>query len=101
MARFDLFRVNSRRIPLMVDVQAEILGDLASRVVIPLHLVDQAEEPPLPRLKPVLVIGGQSYLLLTTDIGAQPLHSLGKPIGNIEEHRDEITSAMDFLFQGF
>ncbi len=101
MARFDLFRVNSRRIPLMVDVQAEILGDLASRVVIPLRLFEQAEEPPLPRLKPVLVIGGQPYLLLTTDIGAQPLHSLGKPVGNIKEHRDEITSAMDFLFQGF
>ncbi|SDM10005.1 CcdB family protein [Maricaulis salignorans] len=101
MARFDLFRVNSRRIPLMVDVQAEILGDLASRVVIPLRVVDQAGEPPLPGLKPVLVIGGQSYLLLATDTGAQPIHWLGKPVGNIKEHRDEITSAMDFLFQGF
>lgn len=101
MARFDLYRVNSRRIPLMVDVQAEILGDLASRVVIPLRLVEQAEEPPLPRLKPVLVIDGQPYLLLTTDIGAQSVHSLGKPVGNIKLHRDEITSAMDFLFQGF
>lgn len=101
MARFDLFRVNSRRIPLMVDVQAEILGDLASRVVIPLRAVEPAVEPQLPRLKTVLVIDDQPYLLLTTDIGAQPLHSLGKPIGNIKEHRDEITSAMDFLFQGF
>ncbi len=85
----------------MVDVQAEILGDLASRVVIPLRVVEQAEEPPLPRLKPVLVIGGQSYLLLTTDIGAQPIHSLGKPVGNVKAHRDEIILAMDFLFQGF
>jgi toxin CcdB len=101
LARFDLYRVNSRRIPLMVDVQAELLGDLASRVVIPLRVVEQAEEPPLPRLKPVLVIGGQPYLLLTTDIGAQPVHWLGKPVGNIKEHRDMITSAMDFLFQGF
>jgi toxin CcdB len=101
VARFDLFRVNSRRIPLMVDVQAEILGDLASRVVIPLRVVDQAEELPLPRLKPVLVIGDQSYLLLTTDIGTQPIHWLGKPVGNIKEHHETITSAMDFLFQGF
>tara|TARA_R110000868_G_scaffold245611_1_gene502128 strand:+ start:423 stop:680 length:258 start_codon:yes stop_codon:yes gene_type:complete len=85
----------------MVDVQAEILGDLASRIVIPLRIVEQAEEPPLPRLKPVLVIDDQAYLLLTTDIGAQPLHWLGKPVGNISEHRDEIISAMDFLFQGF
>ena len=49
----------------------------------------------------ILVIDDQAYLLLTTDIGAQPLHWLGKPVGNISEHRDEIISAMDFLFQGF
>ncbi|WP_417495445.1 CcdB family protein [Maricaulis sp.] len=101
MARFDLYRVSSRRIPLMVDVQAEILGDLASRVVIPLRIFEQADESPLPRLKPVLMIGDQNYLLLTTDMGAQPVHWLGKPVGNIKEYRDEITSAMDFLFQGF
>jgi toxin CcdB len=101
VARFDLFRVGGRRIPLMVDVQAEIMGDLASRVVIPLRVLEQAEEPPLPRLKPVLMIDGQAYLLLTTDIGAQPVQWLGKPVGNIREHRNEITSAMDFLFQGF
>ncbi len=85
----------------MVDVQTEMLGDLASRIVIPLRIVEQAEEPPLPRLKPILVIDDQAYLLLTTDIGAQPLHWLGKPVGNISEHRDEIISAMDFLLQGF
>ena len=101
MARFDLYRVNDWPVPLMVDVQAEILGGIASRVVIPLRLVDQGKEPPMPRLKPLLVIGDQHYLLLTSDIGAQALHRLGKPVGNIKEHRDTITSAMDFLLQGF
>tara|TARA_R110002073_G_scaffold1577_4_gene11027 strand:- start:5599 stop:5904 length:306 start_codon:yes stop_codon:yes gene_type:complete len=101
MARFDLYRVDSWRIPLMVDVQADTLGDIASRVVIPLRRVEQADEPPLPKLMPLLVIGDQPYLLLTTDIGAQPVRWLGKPAGNIKEHRDEIVIALDFLLQGF
>jgi len=40
------------------------------------------------------------YPLLTTDMGAQPLHSLGRPVENIREYREAVTSAMDFLFQG-
>ena len=102
MARFDLYRVGTWHVPLLVDVQADILEEFDSRVVIPLRAVGPADELSLPRLKPVLLVEGQPHILITTDIGAQPLHWLGQPVGNIEaEHRDTITAAMDFLFQGF
>ncbi len=101
MARFDLYRVNTWHVPLLVDVQADILESFASRVVIPLRAAGPDEEPSLPRLKPILSVDGERHVLVTTDLGAQPLHWLGEPVGNIREHRDTITAAMDFLFQGY
>ena len=101
MARFDLYRVDTWRIPLLVNVQSDVLDDIASRVVIPLREIGDGEEPVLPGLKPVLVIDEKRYVLVTPDIGAQPLHWLGRPVGNIKNHRDSIIAAMDFLFQGY
>jgi toxin CcdB len=101
LARFDLYRVDDWRVPLMVDVQSDHLGEIASRVIIPLRRVSTVIEVALPRLKPVLRIEDQDYILVTTDLGAQPLHWLGQPVGNIAKHRDTITAAMDFLFQGY
>lgn len=101
MARFDLYHVANWRIPLMVDVQSDYLDGIASRVVIPLRVADQDLEPVLLQLKPILKIGNSQYILVTTDISAQEIAWLGKPVGNIAEHRDAITAAMDFLFQGF
>ena len=102
MARFDVYRFASKAAPLLVDVQADLLGELSSRVVVPLAPVAKAGNEELPRLKPKIEIGGKYYILMTTDIGVVPVASLGKLTGNIEdEHRYEITAALDFLFQGF
>ncbi|MEO1028484.1 MAG: CcdB family protein [Pseudomonadota bacterium] len=102
MARFDVYRFPKQSVPLVVDVQAEILDQLASRVVIPLVLVSLAREEALPRLKPILSIEGRDYLLMTTDISALPISRLGERVTNIEDpYRDEITKALDFLLTGF
>lgn len=101
MARFDLYRVDAWKVPMLVDVQADMLDDIGSRVVIPLRPIAESQAPILPRLTPILEIGKERYVLMTADIGSRPLHWLGKPVGNIHEHRDTITAAMDFLFQGF
>jgi toxin CcdB len=101
LARFDLYRVDRWHVPLMVDVQSELLGEIDSRVVVPLRPVTKTIEVTLPRLKPILHIGDQDYILVTTDLGAQPKRWLGQPIGNIAKHRDEIVAALDFLFQGY
>ena len=101
MARFDLYRVEGWRIPLMVDVQADHLDELSSRIVIPLRQLETAPDSPIPRLKPVLRLSTGDYVLETPDLGSLPLIGLGPPVGNIAEHRDQITAAIDFLFQGF
>lgn len=102
MARFDVFRLASKSAPLVVDVQADLLGALATRVVIPLSPFAFAEKEPLPRLKPILDIGGERYVLMTTDIAALPVKRLGAFVANVEtDYRKEITDALDFLLLGF
>lgn len=102
MARFDVYRFTSETVPLVVDVQAGILDDLASRVVIPLCPVKYAKGEMLSRLKPVLEIDGEEYVLMTTDIAAIPRTRLGERITNIEQAcGDDISAAIDFLLIGF
>ena len=102
MARFDVYDYNSPSVPLVIDVQANLLNDLKSCVVIPLVPENIAKNETLPRLKPKLEIQGETYILLTTDIGTIAKASLGKRIANIEQsHRQDIVDALDFLFQGF
>ncbi|MEO0981143.1 MAG: CcdB family protein [Pseudomonadota bacterium] len=102
MARFDVYAYASRAAPLVIDVQANLLADLSTRVVVPLAPKTQASAEALPRLKPEIVVDATPYILMTTDIAALPTDRLGPRIGNLETaYRDTITAALDFLFQGF
>ncbi|MDF1768055.1 CcdB family protein [Maricaulis sp.] len=102
MARFDVYRPTGRPASWLVDVQSGLLSDLESRVGIPLLPVESGRQDAIDRLMPVLGIEGRDFVLVTTDIAMVPTRLLGAPITNIEaEHRDTITAAMDFLFQGY
>jgi toxin CcdB len=102
MARFDVYRFDSKSVPLVIDVQANLLADLSTCVVLPLVPEKIAKEEALPRLKPLIKVDGQNYIVVTTDIGTVTKSSLGEHVTNVEEsHRQVITEALDFLFQGF
>lgn len=102
MARFDVYKYDSKSVPYLVDVQAELLTDLQTCVVIPLVPEKNAKNEALPKLKPVIQIKGQSYILMTTDLGTVARKTLGELVTNIEAaHRQDVTDALDFLFQGF
>jgi len=102
VARFDVYRFASSDAPLVLDVQADLLSDLRSRVVIPLVPLETAKNEQLPRLKPVLEIDGQRYVMMTTDLAGLPVARLGPFVENVEsKYRDDITNALDFLLVGF
>ena len=101
MARFDVFKFASPAVPLVMDVQANLLCDLQTRVVIPLIPLAKAQQEILPRLKPVLDIHQKPYVFMVTDIGTVKTSDLGKFITNLEDQRYDIMNAIDFLFQGF
>jgi hypothetical protein len=55
----------------------------------------------MPRLKPVLRLGDERYALITTDIAAVPTSLLGERVANLQDQREVIVDAVDFLMQGF
>jgi toxin CcdB len=99
MARFDVYTFKGRA-PLVVDVQAELLQHIGSRVVIPL-LPFTSKAEALPRLKPTVALAGAKYQLVTTDLVAVPSDRLGDRVGNLEDQHQIIVDAIDFLLQGF
>lgn len=102
MARFDVYTFKGKSVPLVVDIQANLLEDLDTRVVMPLIPELHAKQEITPRLKPIVKVNGENYVLMTTDIGTVTKTSLGAFVCNIEkDFRQDITNALDFLFQGF
>ena len=101
MARFDAYKFKSASVPMVLDVQTNLLSDLQTRVVVPLVPLSKAEKEVLPRLKPILQINGKDYVLMTTDIGTIRTKDLGTIAANLKDQHHTITGALDFLFQGF
>lgn len=99
MARFDVFANPDSR-GFLLDVQANLLDDLNTRVVVPLIPVSAA---PLPakRLNPVFEIGPEPHVMVTQFMAAGPVAILKAPVASFAEHDVEIGNALDMLFVGF
>lgn len=99
MARFDLHRPRGGS-GYVLDVQSNHLDELQTRVVVP--LLPPAQVPrPVGELHPVFHIGGEPFVMATQLLGAIPRRELGRAVGTLEPHRDEITRALDLLLTGF
>ena len=102
MARFDVYPsalVGDTEAPYWLDVQADHLSALATRVVVPLCL-QRADIRLAERLQPVLEVQGQALFLDTANLATFPKRLLHKPVANLREQRFAIEDALDFLFQG-
>lgn len=103
MSQFDLYRnpnpETNTFIPYLLDVQADLLDVLATRIVIPLHTLDSISKP-LRHLNPLLDVDGEKLVLSTAELAGVPIAILGEPAGNLRSSRDEIIGALDFVFTG-
>ncbi len=103
MAQFDVYqnpnRDTSDAIPFLLDVQADLLDRLATRVVVPLIV---AEEMPLAatQLNPQFKIKGVAVVMSTAELAGLPSRTLGDKIASLKNKRDEIIAALDMLFTG-
>ena len=99
MARFDVY-ANPDGNGFLLDVQADLMSHLNSRLVIP--LVSAAIAPaPIKVLNPVVQIEDATYLLLTQQMAAVPVQILKRPVLNVNDRRDEVVAAIDLSLQGF
>jgi toxin CcdB len=99
MARFHVYHLKSTG-SMVMDVQANSLDNLDSRIVIPLVSADE-EDRLILRLNPRVEIDGKGYFLKTELLAAIRSNELGTSVADLTEHHDKIVAALDFAFQGF
>jgi len=101
MPQFDVFE-NKRgnAYPLLVDVQADVLASLATRVVVPLMTSKRYGSKLITRLNPIAVIEGVEYVMVFQELAAIPAASLTEPIASLAHRRAELIAAVDLIFTG-
>lgn len=88
--------------PYVVDVQADLLSSLDTRLIVPLLPIQAGKTAPklLTRLNPVVELAGKRYVLLANQIANVAASRLRKPAGNLADQRQAIVEAVDFLITG-
>lgn len=99
MSRFAIYS-NSIGLGYLMDVQADMLDFLNTRVVVPLLPISEAPKP-AKTLNPQFVIEGSAYSMVTQYMAAVPSKMLKGKILSAEDRHDEIVTALDLLLQGF
>ena len=97
MARFDVYRAETG---LLLDVQADSLPHLKTRLVVPLFTMDDAPQPLIDTLNPVFVFAGQDLAMMTQYAAAMPAQALGKALGSLADEDYAIGRSLDMLLTG-
>jgi toxin CcdB len=84
----------------VVNLQSDFLDWLDTRVVAPLVPLDQSP-PPARHLNPVFTLQDGQYALIIQSMAAVPAAMLGAAVGDLSPLQDDITRAVDMVFQGF
>lgn len=101
MAQFDVYRnanpESADAFPYLLDIQADLLRSLATRVVVPLV----RQEKNIQHLNPIFEVNGESVSMLTQELSGVERSTLGEKVGSLKERRIEVIGALDFLVSGF
>lgn len=101
--QFEVFpnpvRQARQTFPYVAVLQADIAVTEQNRIVAP--LAPRSMAPKLSgRLNPVIPVNGVEHVLLVPSLAAIPTAALKGGVGTIGSHRDSVTAALDYLFQG-
>ncbi|MDO5759157.1 MAG: CcdB family protein [Rhodobacterales bacterium] len=96
MAQFDLYRLRGGQ--LVVDLQTDLIGIDASRIVAPLR--EAGRYAAFPGLTPSVEVGEASWIVRVQELAAVPRTELTDRIGSLTEHRDALKRALDILIDG-
>jgi len=99
LPRFDVYSDPSGS-GYLVDVQADLLSRLTTRVVVPLIPCELAPSPAA-HLNPVFDIEGKPCSFVTQFMAAIPRSELTTAIASLTGEADTILGAIDFLHQGW
>ncbi|MDD3475323.1 MAG: CcdB family protein [Sulfurimonas sp.] len=101
MAQFDVYTnpnlKTNEDIPFLLDIQNDLLKSLSTRVVIPLVL----NMKPAKILNPQFEINSLTLTMSTAELAGISKDNLGSFVCCVEDKRDEIIAAVDFMITGF
>lgn len=104
MAQFTVYQnknpLSKKSIPLLLDIQSNLLESLQTTVVIPLVKLEANIDKKLVQLTPVLELEGKKYIALTPQLSGISRKELGAAITDANQFRTDIINAMDFLLTG-
>ena len=101
MGQFDVHTdPDGKLYPLLLDVQADLLSRLDTRVVVPLAVKRRYPVKPIRRLNPILAFRGVEYVAVFQELAAISIRELGDVQGSLASHRNEIIAALDLLLTG-
>ncbi len=99
MAKHDVYP-NPNGKGYLLDVQADLLDSMNTRIVVPLLPMDDAPQP-AKDLNPIFDIEGNSIVMVTQFLAAVPVSILRSSSVNLSDQYTEITRALDMAFQGY
>lgn len=103
MAQFDVHRnpaPSKTRVPFLLDVQADLLKVLATRLVIPLVKPAEVGNRLVRHLHFEVEVEGQRLIALGSEVAAIPTKALGPRVASLAAQRTEIVRAIDVLITG-
>jgi toxin CcdB len=105
MPQFAVYRNENlgscEEFPYLVDVQADLLEELGTRVVVPLAKSEALIDFPTQYLTPLITFQGRPYALLTPQLAGISRDELGPQAGSLADQEHAISTAIDFLLRGF
>ncbi len=104
MAQFDVYenpnKETNQTVPFLLDLQADLLDNLVTRVVAPL-VVAAMMGGAVRHLNPRFKVKDNEVFMSTAELAGVPISALGEKVDSLREQRDDIIAALDFLFTGF
>ncbi len=96
MAQYDVYRLPDGQ--LVVDLQTDLIGIEASRVVAPLR--DPRRCAVFPDLTPQVEIGGHTWIVRMQELTAVPGAQLRTAVASLASEREALRRALDILSDG-
>lgn len=87
-------------VPLLLDVQSDLLEELDTRVVVPLHRSSSLKGGVIKTLMPDVEVDGSTYTAVTPQLAGIPKKSLGAKVASLSARRYDIVAALDLLVTG-
>lgn len=96
MAQFDVFRLSEGL--LVVDLQTDLIGIEASRIVAPLR--EDGRYAAFPGLTPRVSLAGQTWIIRVQELAAVPGAELKDNVSSLASERDALKRVLDMLIDG-